>query len=237
MHHISGSPQFPVAGKWILILFPHFMRSHCTICKTLMVVCSTANSDATSLQHLFPSHHPLHFWGQDWSRLEIETDQGKSSLFSNFQTSSLQIANTSIFTACTLWIEAKISKALKRAFSGISMKNKIKLCLSCRTHCDGNGDSLCPNYCAMRAAVILLFWTEFAMFEVVVSLWTLSFDSHFWIYKVMYVCIQILWRSVRSSLHSGPKTSKFKIPRVVKLVQNTQQYQYLWLTMWFHTKK
>ena len=37
---------------------------------------------------------------------------------------------------------------------------------------------------------------------------------------------------------SVPKTSEFQSgPRVVKKVLNTQSYQYLWLTIWFHTSK
>ena len=46
-------------------------------------------------------------------------------------------------------------------------------------------------------------------------------------------------RGVRSTLHNSPKSLReFKSdPRVVKMVLNTQCYQYLWLKMWFHTKK
>ena len=48
-------------------------------------------------------------------------------------------------------------------------------------------------------------------------------------------CTSNIGRSVRSSLHISPKNFEFKSgPR---MVLNTQCYQYLWLSMWFHAKK
>merc|ERR1711936_862108 len=44
--------------------------------------------------------------------------------------------------------------------------------------------------------------------------------------------------SISMAYNRGPQRPDFKSAlRVVKMVLNTQCYQYLWLTMWFHAKK
>ena len=48
----------------------------------------------------------------------------------------------------------------------------------------------------------------------------------------------LLGHVVRSTLHFSLKNLQFQSgPRVVKMVLNTPCYKYLWLTMWFHTKR
>ena len=59
----------------------------------------------------------------------------------------------------------------------------------------------------------------------VIEFWDYSVNSYFYVRH-----------SVRSSLHISPKNLQSG-PRVVIIVLNTQWYQCLWLTMWFHEKK
>ena len=55
----------------------------------------------------------------------------------------------------------------------------------------------------------------------------------------IYSFIQHIWRGVRSTLHFSPKN--LRISKWSKLDKNGSKhsmfYQYLWLTMWFHTNK
>ena len=88
--------------------------------------------------------------------------------------------------------------------------------------------------------------------------WAMGILLHLYLYLVnmtctlhsrhMQVCVQItcvkcarkncLRRGVRSDTQLVAQRPDFKSAvRVVKMVLNSQCYQYLWLTMWFHAKK
>ena len=73
----------------------------------------------------------------------------------------------------------------------------------------------------------LCCWTEYLTNCSTQQSFLFSTAYLYWLYDAVWDRVYI----------SVPKTSEFQSgPSVVKVVLNTQCYQYLWLTLWFHTK-
>ena len=86
------------------------------------------------------------------------------------------------------------------------------------------------------------FWSQHAEFLLSNKAPPTSWDDKVWIINIWAFLDLFCWfpyDAVSDLMHNWvAQRPDFKSAvRVVKMVLNTQHYQYLWITMWFHAKK